>query len=116
MLKHSNQSILGSRGLLIAASWISIAIIFISAGCGSKPAEPARRFHLHGKIVFIDVSTGSAAVDHDAIPGFMDAMTMPYPIPDKKVLSTLSRGDEITADVVVVDGIAHLENVVVVKH
>jgi protein SCO1 len=116
MLNHTNTLILGSRRALIAVSWILIGITFVSAGCSPKPSEPARRFRLHGKIVSIDVSTGSADVDHDAIPGFMDAMTMPYAIPDKKVLSALNRGDEITADVVVVDGIPHLENVVVVKH
>jgi len=115
MSKRSNQLIPAFRGRVLTATWI-FAIIFLSAGCSSKPSEPASRFHLHGKIVSVDVSSGSAEVDHDAIPGYMDAMTMPYAIPDKKVLSTLTRGDEITADVVVVYGVPHLENVVVVKH
>jgi protein SCO1 len=116
MPNRSNPLILGSREALVALASIFAAIIFLSAGCNSKPAAQANRFHLHGKIVSLDVSTGSAEIDHDAIPGYMDAMTMPYAIPDKKVLSTLSRGDEITADVLVVDGVPHLENVVVLRH
>lgn len=115
MLNRSSHVILRARRGLIA-TWILVVITVVSAGCSPKPSEPASPFHLHGKIISIDLSTGSAEVDHDAIPGFMDAMTMAYPIPDKKAMSNLTRGDEITADVVVVDGVAHLENVVVVKH
>ncbi len=98
-----------------AAACIFVVIVLISAGCRSKPAEPARRFHLDGKIVSVDLKDGSAEVDHDAIPGFMDAMTMSYAVPDAKVLATLERGDEITADVVVIDSVPHLENVVIIK-
>jgi protein SCO1 len=116
MPNRSNHRILGAPKRLIALSWLLAVAIFVSAGCSSKPSAPASRFHLHGKIVSVNLSTGSADVDHDAIPGYMEAMTMPYAIPDEKVLSTLSRSDEITADVVVVDGVPHLENVVVVKH
>lgn len=75
----------------------------------------ARRFHLHGKIVSVNLGDGFAEVDHDTIPGFMDAMTMSYSVPDARALAALEEGDEITADVVVIHGLAHLENVVVVK-
>lgn len=64
----------------------------------------------------VNLNDGMAVVDHDAIPGFMDAMTMSYPVRDKRVLATLQQGDEIKADVVVVDNVPHLENVVVIKH
>lgn len=85
------------------------------AGCKVKSSESSRRFHLHGKIFSTLVNESSAVVDHDAIPGFMDAMAMPYQVPDARTLATLAPGDEITADVVVTAGIAHLENIVIVK-
>jgi protein SCO1/2 len=103
------------RGASIFCACILAATMFVSAGCNSKPAESGPRFSLHGKIVLVDLKNRSVDVDHDAIPGFMDAMTMPYPVPDAKVLATLAVGDEITADVVVTEGVPHLENVVVVK-
>jgi len=99
----------------IFCALILAALAFVSAGCKSKPAESGPRFHLHGKIVSVSAKDGSATVDHDAIPDFMGAMTMPYPVPDAKVLATLARGDEITADVVVTEGVPDLENVVIVK-
>jgi protein SCO1/2 len=71
---------------------------------------------MKGKVLSVAKDEGSATVDADNIPGFMDAMAMPYPIPDQKVLANLAPGDEITADVVVTpDGKYHLENVVVTK-
>jgi len=56
-------------------------------------------------------------IDHEAIPGFMGAMTMPYPVVDDAVFDRVAPGDQITADVVVVGDPpeVHLENVVVVK-
>ena len=37
---------------------------------------------------------------HEAIPGFMEAMTMSYPLKDPGVISELHAGDRITADLV----------------
>lgn len=40
-------------------------------------------------------------LDHEAIPGFMEAMTMPYQLKDPSIISDLHPGDVITADVLV---------------
>src|SRR5215469_4065839 len=101
--------------LMLSASFI--------AACSSKPAaSPAttassgKRYAMKGKVLSVAKEAGSATVDADNIPGFMDAMAMPYPIPDQKALANLTPGDEITADVVVTeDGKYHLENIVVTK-
>jgi len=101
--------------IAILAVCLLPVIALVPAGCASKHAEPSQRFHLHGKIVSVNSADGYAEIDHDAIPGFMDAMTMSYRVPDARVLASLKAGDEITADVVVSNNIAHLENIVVVK-
>ena len=54
-------------------------------------------------------------VDGQEIVGFMSAMTMPYSVRDTKLLAPLAPGDEITADVVVDNNGAYLENIVVTK-
>ena len=48
-----------------------------------------------------DTSHGIVVLDHEAIPGFMEAMTMPYQLKDPNIIGDLHRGDVITADVVV---------------
>ena len=44
---------------------------------------------------------GEVTLNHEAIPGFMEAMTMPYKLKDSSILSELHPGDMITADVLV---------------
>ena len=56
---------------------------------------------MRGKIVSTNPATGEVTIDHQAIPGFMDAMTMPYKLRDTRILSELHPGDLITADVLV---------------
>lgn len=58
-------------------------------------------YHMRGKIVSTDNAHGIVVVDHEAIPGFMDAMTMPYQLKDPTIASDLHPGDTITADVLV---------------
>ena len=49
-------------------------------------------------------ATGEVTLDHEAIPGFMDAMTMPYKLKDANILSELHPGDVITSDLLVSQG------------
>jgi protein SCO1/2 len=74
-----------------------------------------RRYHLKGTVVQVDKSQQHLVVDHEEIPGFMGAMTMPYPVADAATLERVSPGDQITADVVVTENQIRLDNVVVVK-
>ena len=69
---------------------------------GARPSAPAFKvYKLRGKVVSTNPATGEVTVDHEAIPGFMDAMTMPYKLKDPSILSELHPGDTITADVLV---------------
>jgi protein SCO1/2 len=95
------------------------AIALVPAACSKKtapqPQTQAKRYQLVGKVVSIDKDQASVMVDGKEIVGFMSAMAMAYPVRDAKALATLGPGDEITADVVVADDGAYLENIVVTK-
>ena len=96
-------------------SALLFAFAIVLAAC-SKPAQQAKHFHLKGKIILIDAANNSLLIDHEAIPGFMDAMTMPYSVRSAEELAGPRPGDEITADVVLPEGgSAYLENIVVTK-
>jgi protein SCO1/2 len=75
-------------------------------------AQP-QRFDLEGKVVSIDKTGKKLTVDHKAIPGFMGAMTMAYPVKDDQLLENLSPGDQITAKVVSTGTDYWLENIAV---
>jgi protein SCO1 len=92
--------------ILLASAVLAVVCV---AGChsASRPADqgssaPAYKvYHLRGKVVSTNPATGEVTLNHEAIPGFMDAMTMPYKLKDPGILSELHPGDTITADVLV---------------
>src|ERR1700728_4533156 len=109
--------------------WVVMRTVFAScllaiaalAGCHSSSTSGSQGgadssstvYHLRGKVVSTDAAHGIVVVDHEAIPGFMDAMTMPYQLKDPTVTSELHPGDTITADVLVAKS---AEETVVLDH
>ncbi len=76
-----------------------------------------KTFPVRGTIVSKDAT--HVTLDHEAVPGFMDAMTMPYKLADPSIVGELHPGDKITATIRVVqdEGGYHnatLDNIVVI--
>ena len=107
----------GRTGISLALMMMLLGSVAACKKSEQAPAaqEQTKRYHLVGKVVSIDQQQATLNVDGQEIPGFMAAMTMPYPVRDTKSLSSLNPGDEITADVVVTNDGAYLENIVVTK-
>ena len=61
----------------------------------------AKRYKLEGKVVSVDKANKKAEIDHKAIEGYMDAMTMSFPIHADWVWDELKPGAEIKAELVV---------------
>jgi protein SCO1/2 len=91
---------------LLASSLLAL-LVLAGSHSGQKPLTPSSAnqnyqvYHLRGKVVSTDPARGEVTLDHEAIPGFMEAMTMPYKLKDPGILSELHPGDVITADVLV---------------
>lgn len=88
---------------------LTIFAALLAAGCRSgtpvetQPAADAnaRVYKLRGKVVATDTAKGEVMLDHGAIPGYMDAMTMPYKLKSPNIASELHPGDVLTADLLV---------------
>ncbi len=110
---------------------MGVAIVTMLGGCKRAESDAAtgpsaapapgevKTFPIHGKIVSVDAEKGTIVLDHDAVPGFMDAMTMTYPLKQPNVASELHPGDLITATLEVhktADGYEdpHLDQIVVI--
>ncbi len=82
-----------------------LCIASFGAGCKSagNPASagPVRQYPLSGRVVGENIESGELEVDAAAIPGFMDAMTMPYKVKNPAVLRKVKRGDQITGTLAV---------------
>src|SRR5271156_4328750 len=86
--------------------------LLASTACNRGPAQPsaantstaARRYAFSGKAISFDKNAGTANINNEPIPGFMDPMVMSYTIKPATMLNHLQPGDSITADVVVESG------------
>ncbi len=111
----------------------SVALVALTlAGCRPSPPPPktgnsssseassasaTRSYPIRGKVVAIHGP--DIVLDHEAVPGFMDAMTMSYKLKDPSIVSELHPGDRITANLLVrkdVDGFNNelLDSIVIV--
>jgi Copper binding periplasmic protein CusF len=90
---------------------IAVATLFlaIAAGCTKREtAQPVsvkgeKVYELRGKITARDTEQNALTVDHETIPGFMEAMTMSYPVRGGKVEQLPAVGSKITARLHVID-------------
>ncbi|MFN0110959.1 MAG: copper-binding protein [Blastocatellia bacterium] len=62
--------------------------------------DPERRYKLKGKIVSVEPELKQVTIEHEEIKGYMEAMTMPFPLKDEKLLGKAKKGDLIQATVV----------------
>jgi protein SCO1/2 len=71
------------RAVLLAL----LVLLVLSCAKTEKPlSEKGEKLYtLRGKILSRDASDNSLRLDHEAIPGFMEAMTMDYPVRGAKV-------------------------------
>jgi len=87
----------------------SLLALIVLSGCHAGQQTPAQSgasphfkvYHLRGKVISTDAAKGEVTLAHEAIPGFMEAMTMPYKLKDASILGELHPGDVLTADLLV---------------
>jgi Cu/Ag efflux protein CusF len=71
-------------------------LIDLSAYLASlKPKGVPKLVDGEGKIVAVVPESGEVVVDHEAIAGFMDAMTMGYKVSSRALLKGIKAGDKI---------------------
>lgn len=85
-----------------------------SGSQGSSQSD-VKQYHVRGVVVSTDASKGSVTLDGDAIPGYMEAMIMPYQLKDPTVISELHPGDTITATLLASNDSDLLDEIDVIK-
>jgi protein SCO1/2 len=71
-------------------------------GCGGDTTKQEREYPIHGRVV--EVSKDQVKLDHEAIPGYMGAMVMSFPIAKPELLEGLTAGDRVQGKLSVGDG------------
>jgi len=106
------RELIGSKLKVVLAAVVVLISSLVVAGCKNekKPAnlqpqavekQENKRYNLRGQVVAKDAAANEITVQHDEIPGFMAAMTMPYKVKDPATVQEVEPGDKIAAEVVV---------------
>jgi len=94
--------------------WVAAAALVAAlAACQGEKPLPQQRFDIKGKVVAVNKDAGTVTLAHDAIPGYMAAMTMDYALKDQWAFGVLKPGQTVTATLVVANDKAWLEGMVV---
>src|ERR1700758_420039 len=100
---------------------LAVGLASVIPGCHAKSAPPAstansgvKQYHLRGVVVSTDATKSEVMLDTEAIPGFMEAMTMPYTLRNPGIISELHPGDTITATLYASNDSDTLDQIVVV--
>lgn len=79
----------------------SLSASILAVACEKR--EPIRHYKLKGKVVRLVPENRLAAIQHEEIKGWMEAMTMEFPVRDASEFAKLKPGLEIEATVNVQD-------------
>jgi protein SCO1/2 len=93
-----------------------LLLLFAAAITGCERSAPApksvdakttnaisKNFEVKGVVIEVKPKEKSIEIKHEAIPGYMPAMTMPFDVKDVKELSGLKAGDRVSFRMVVTD-------------
>jgi Cu/Ag efflux protein CusF len=87
-------------------AWVLFALL---AGCTKRRERsfdfgpPKNRYALRGVVLRLDPAERTALLKHEKIEGWMEAMTMEFPVPDPVEFAKLKEGQTIRATVLVND-------------
>lgn len=76
---------------------ITAVLLGLAVLGGADPGKPAvRTFSARGVVLEVKTNDAQVVIRHDAILGYMDAMTMPFMVKDPAQLTGLKHGDQVT--------------------
>jgi Cu/Ag efflux protein CusF len=99
------------QGMTSVLNRTAVACLVLAlVGCAAPKTEeapkssaassgPTKEFQMRGEVTGLDAGGHVATIKHEAIQGFMGAMTMGYPVKDAGEFSKLAVGEPITATV-----------------
>ena len=91
--------------------------LLLAIGCKREPSAPPssaatnQTYSVRGVVQAIPPDHRHATIKHEAIPGYMAAMTMDFSVRDTNALASLAPGDEITFTLVVSTDDDWIENI-----
>lgn len=90
---------------------IVVAFLLLGAFIGGCADSQNDSYNLKGRVVSVNPGKEQVTLEHEEIPGYMPAMTMPFKVKDAWALSVLAPGQIVEATLVVGKDQSWIENV-----
>lgn len=79
---------------LLSVGAVMLAIMV--SGCQkSADQSQVKQYDIQGKVVAVDAEKLSVTLDHEDIPGLMQAMEMDFKVDNSQVLNGIAAGDQV---------------------
>jgi protein SCO1/2 len=89
-----------------------VSVLLLAAlALGLVSCQPTRAYHVKGVVKEVLPDRNKVKIDHEEIPGYMDAMTMVFDVKDPKELAGLQPGDTVFFRMVVTETDGWIEQV-----
>jgi protein SCO1/2 len=89
--------------LRVGVLWAGLSVLSLT-GC-------AKRYRVQGMITSMQPEARTIVVSHRAIPGYMEAMEMPFPVKRGEKLPALAPGAQVKFDLAIRNGVAQAERI-----
>lgn len=103
----------GKFGWIGIVVFITVVVVVSLTWAMWRSSE--ERYEISGKVVSLDLEKKRVTVDHEEIKGYMDAMTMPFPVRDERMLAEMESGDSVKGTLVIDGDRYWLEGIEIVQ-
>jgi protein SCO1/2 len=94
---------------------VGLGLLLAVTACQKEKPVSQQRYEVRGKVVAVDKRGGTVTLAHEAIQGYMGAMTMGFVLKDQWAFDVLKPGQSVRATLVVEGEDAWLEGIVVTE-
>ncbi|MEW6273064.1 MAG: copper-binding protein [Thermodesulfobacteriota bacterium] len=84
-----------------AARLAAATLAALAVACTGLPE--GKLYPIRGEVVAVGVARNEVTLRHEAVAGFMEAMTMPFPVAKRELLDGVEPGDRVEG-VLLVEG------------
>jgi Cu/Ag efflux protein CusF len=78
---------------------VLIAAVLLASGAGCSKKEQPRLYPFRGTVMKLDPNSNVASIHNEKVEGWMEPMTMDYPVESRNEYLALHKGEKITATV-----------------
>ncbi len=99
--------------------FLLLSVILALTGCDRQSAptpSDLQTYTAHGLVRAITPDRHTVTIKHDAIPGYMGAMTMDFTVKDTNAIAAIGPNDEIYFDLIVTTNDDWIQNIRLISH